>query len=121
MRWPAALTYVAAAQRWRGPGCFGLGGRLRCDRLQGRDKRAIAADLSWAQDRAINSAALTSELTEKAAAVTEIRLTPTGHLRWEALEGQAEPAQLVTLRRAFVDSWREGLFTLAAEKIAAGD
>jgi non-specific serine/threonine protein kinase len=52
--------------------------------------------------------------------VAEIRLTPTGHLRWEALEGQTEPTQLAALRRAFSGDWREGLFTLAAEKTGTG-
>lgn len=56
----------------------------------------------------------------KAGAVAEIRLTPTGHLCWEAPEGQAEPAHLRAFRKVF-DDWREGLFTLAAEKWDTGD
>ena len=47
----------------------------------------------------------------------EIRLTPTGQLRWEAPEGGTESAVLAPLRKAFQADWREGLFTLAAEKI----
>ena len=53
--------------------------------------------------------------------MSEIRLTPTGHLCWEAPEGQAEPAPLTALRKVFSVDWREGLFTLAAEKIGTGD
>jgi len=53
--------------------------------------------------------------------VAEIRLTPTGHLCWEAPEDQAKPAQLSALRKVFSVDWREGLFTLAAEKIGTGD
>src|SRR5215831_13901895 len=49
----------------------------------------------------------------------EIRLTPTGQLRWEASEGGTESAVLASLRKAFQADWREGLFTLAAEKINA--
>jgi len=53
--------------------------------------------------------------------VPEIRLTPTGHLCWEAPENQAEPAQLAALQEVFSIDWRDGLFTLAAEKIGTGD
>ncbi|MGB2987499.1 MAG: DEAD/DEAH box helicase, partial [Phycisphaerae bacterium] len=48
-------------------------------------------------------------------------LTPTGHLCWESLEDQAEPTRLAGLRKLFSSDWREGLFTLAAEKIETGD
>ena len=51
----------------------------------------------------------------------EIRLTPTGQLRWEAPEGGTESPVLAPLRKAFQADWREGLFTLAAEKINADD
>ena len=51
----------------------------------------------------------------------EIRLTPTGRLCWESDKNGAEPARLTTLRKLFSVDWREGLFTLAAEKIATGD
>ena len=47
----------------------------------------------------------------------EIRLTPTGQLRWEAPEGEPESAVFAPLRKAFQADWREGLFTLAAEKL----
>ena len=50
-----------------------------------------------------------------------IRLTPTGHLRWESPEEGAEPAALSSLREVFQSDWREGLFTLAAEKLDRGD
>ncbi len=48
--------------------------------------------------------------------MAEIRLTPTGHLCWESAEDQAESARLAGLRKLFSVDWREGLFTLAAEK-----
>ena len=48
--------------------------------------------------------------------MSEIRLTPAGHLCWEAPEGQDEPPRLSALRKVFAVDWREGLFTLAAEK-----
>src|SRR5262245_23900072 len=51
----------------------------------------------------------------------EIRLTPTGQLRWEAPEGGTESVVLAPLRKAFQADWLEGLFTLAAEKINAND
>ncbi len=47
----------------------------------------------------------------------EIRLTPSGQLRWESSEGGAESTALSSVRKAFQADWREGLFTLAAEKI----
>src|SRR5262249_19590473 len=47
-----------------------------------------------------------------------IRLTPTGQLRWEAPTGGSESAVLAPLQKAFQADWREGLFTLAAEKIS---
>ena len=50
-----------------------------------------------------------------------IRLTPTGQLRWEAPEGETESAVSAPLRKAFQADWREGLFTLAADKINPGD
>ncbi len=57
----------------------------------------------------------------KAGSVSEIRLTPAGQLRWEDSEGGAEPGQLTRLRKVFSGDWREGLFTLAAEKTPVGD
>jgi len=51
----------------------------------------------------------------------EIRLTPTGQLRWEAPEDGTEAAVWAPLRKAFQADWREGLFTLAAEKINTDD
>ena len=47
----------------------------------------------------------------------EIRLTPMEQLRWEAPEGETESAVYMPLRKAFQADWREGLFTLAAEKL----
>src|SRR5262249_38221662 len=46
----------------------------------------------------------------------DIRLTPTGQLRWEAPEGETASAGLASLRKAFQADWREGLFALAAGK-----
>src|SRR5262249_58595376 len=51
----------------------------------------------------------------------EIRLTPTGQLRWEAPEGETEFAVFAPLRKAFQADWQEGLFTLAAKKINPDD
>jgi len=47
-----------------------------------------------------------------------IRLTPTGQLRWEAPEGETASAALASLQKAFQADWRQGLFTLAAEKLS---
>ncbi len=46
-----------------------------------------------------------------------IRLTPTGQLRWEAPEGDTAAGGFASLRQAFQADWREGLFTLAADKL----
>lgn len=46
----------------------------------------------------------------------EIRLTPMGQLRWEAPEGETASAVFSPVRKAFQADWREGLFTLAADK-----
>ena len=46
-----------------------------------------------------------------------IRLTPTGQLRWEAPESETASVVLASLQQAFQADWREGLFTLAAEKL----
>src|SRR5262249_30489170 len=47
----------------------------------------------------------------------DIRLTPTGQLRWEADADETASAGLASLEKAFQADWREGLFTLAAEKV----
>jgi non-specific serine/threonine protein kinase len=47
-----------------------------------------------------------------------IRLTPTGQLRWEAPEDGTAAAALAPLGKAFQADWREGLFTLAADKLS---
>jgi superfamily II DNA or RNA helicase len=47
----------------------------------------------------------------------DIRLTPTGHLRWEAPEGGTASTVLASLQTVFQADWRAGLFTLAAEKL----
>src|SRR5262245_58356446 len=46
-----------------------------------------------------------------------IRLTPTGHLRWEAPEGGTATPVLASLQTAFQADWRAGLFMLAAAKL----
>jgi non-specific serine/threonine protein kinase len=50
-----------------------------------------------------------------------IRLTPTGHLCCESPDDRPTSARLTALRDCFSADWREGLFTLAAEKIDTGD
>jgi SNF2 Helicase protein len=51
----------------------------------------------------------------------EIRLTPTGQLRWEAPEGETASAGFASWQHVFHADWREGLLTLAAEKIHADE
>ena len=48
--------------------------------------------------------------------MAEIKLTPTGQLRWVEQKGAAASASLATVRSAFERDWAEGLFVLAAEK-----
>ena len=57
----------------------------------------------------------------RAETASELRLTPAGQLRWEASEGGTESGQLTRLRKVFSSDWRDGLFTLAAEKILVDD
>jgi len=52
--------------------------------------------------------------------VAEIKLTPTGHLHWESAEERPEARTLRAIRASFLRDWREGLFTLAAEKVDTG-
>ena len=47
----------------------------------------------------------------------DIRLTPTGHLRWEASDGEADSATLAFLQNALQTDWRQALFILAAQKV----
>ena len=60
----------------------------------------------------------------------DIRLTPAGHLRWEPPGDEAAPIgsappigeeRVRSIRTAFEADWREGLFTLAAEKTPVQD
>ena len=60
----------------------------------------------------------------------DIRLTPAGHLRWEPPGDEAAPIgsappigeeRMRSIRSAFEADWREGLFTLAAEKTPVQD
>ncbi|MBN1488637.1 MAG: DEAD/DEAH box helicase [Phycisphaerae bacterium] len=53
--------------------------------------------------------------------MSSIRLTPTGHLYWDPPDDRPTPARLAALQEHFSADWREGLFTLAAEKIDTGD
>jgi hypothetical protein len=48
----------------------------------------------------------------------EIRLTPTGQLRWEAPEGETASAGFASWQQVFQADWREGLLTLAADKFS---
>ena len=60
----------------------------------------------------------------------DLRLTPAGHLRWEPSGDEAAPIgsappigeeRMRSIRTAFEADWREGLFTLAAEKTPVQD
>ena len=51
----------------------------------------------------------------------EIRLTPTGQLRWESISEQPEAAVLRGLQKIFQKDCYEGLFNLAAEKYVTGN
>jgi hypothetical protein len=51
----------------------------------------------------------------------EIRLTPTGNLRWEGSGETPGDSLLASLRETFAASWCEGLFLLAAGKADPGD
>ena len=60
----------------------------------------------------------------------DLRLTPAGHLRWEPSGDEAAPIgsappigeeRMRSIRSAFEADWREGLFTLAAEKTPVQD
>ena len=60
----------------------------------------------------------------------DLRLTPAGHLRWEPSGDEAARAESAppigeervrSIRTAFEADWREGLFTLAAEKTPVQD
>lgn len=53
--------------------------------------------------------------------MSEILLTPAGHLRWEAVDAALEEeGRLASLRETFHADWREGLFSLAAKKLDPG-
>ena len=53
--------------------------------------------------------------------MAEIRLTPTGQLRWETVSEQSETAALSGLQKVFEKDSFEGLFTLAADKYDTGN
>ena len=50
----------------------------------------------------------------------EIRLTPTGNLRWKPSENASETAGLERVRQIFETDWREGLFVLATNRMDTG-
>lgn len=52
--------------------------------------------------------------------LSEIRLTPSGHLCWETADDAPESGAVASLRKTFDADWREGLFLLAAEKTDVG-
>ena len=51
----------------------------------------------------------------------EIRLTPTGQLRWETVSEQSDTAIMAGLQKVFEKDSLEGLFKLAADKYNTGD
>ena len=48
--------------------------------------------------------------------MSEIRLTPSGQLRWQAVSGEPQPPEFAKLQKSFEQDWPQGLFKLAADK-----
>ena len=48
--------------------------------------------------------------------MSEIRLTPSGQLRWQAVSGEPQPPEFAKLQKSFEQDWAHGLFKLASEK-----
>ncbi len=48
--------------------------------------------------------------------MSEIRLTPSGQLRWQAASGESQLPEFAKLQKSFEKDWPEGLFKLAADK-----
>ncbi|MDD4072176.1 MAG: DEAD/DEAH box helicase [Desulfobacterales bacterium] len=59
--------------------------------------------------------------TDTGSQAPDVRLTPTGRLCWEHTEGVIEGQGLSAWQPVFQADWREGLFTLAAEKIRVAE
>ena len=53
--------------------------------------------------------------------MSEIRLTPSGQLRWQRVSPEPEPSELAKLQKTFEQDWLEGLFKLAAGKYKTTD
>jgi len=48
--------------------------------------------------------------------MSEIRLTPSGQLRWQWVSGEPQPPEFAKLQKSFEQDWPGGLFKLAADK-----
>jgi non-specific serine/threonine protein kinase len=48
--------------------------------------------------------------------MSEIKLTPSGQLRWQTIPGEPEPPEFAVLQKSFEQDWPQGLFKLAADK-----
>jgi len=48
--------------------------------------------------------------------MSEIRLTPSGQLRWQVVPGEPQPPEFAKLQKSFEQDWSQGLFKLAADK-----
>ena len=48
--------------------------------------------------------------------MSEIRLTPSGQLRWQAVSEEPQPPEFAKLQKTFEQDWPQGLFKLAADK-----
>jgi len=48
--------------------------------------------------------------------MSEIRLTPSGQLRWQGVSGEPQPPEFAKLQKSFEQDWPQGLFKLAADK-----
>ena len=53
--------------------------------------------------------------------MSELRLIPSGRLIWDTPIETAEPSALALIGKTFEKDWRQGLFTLAAQKTQIGD
>ena len=53
--------------------------------------------------------------------MSEIRLTPSGQLRWQAALSEPQPPEFAKLQKSFEHDWPQGLFKLAADKYKTTD
>ena len=60
-------------------------------------------------------------ILDKSEIALEIRLTPSGSLRFDLSEGESDSPALSKVHKAFETDWRERLFSLAAEKTSPGE